>query len=82
MGPFLDAKFFDFLKIQLALAIGPVAEYIIKDELGKFGGDFARVPRDRAAEMVDLLARQIRRPEKKIAFVKAMIEKLKEDAAG
>lgn len=82
MNPFLEKESFDFLKIQLAIAIGPIAEYIIKDELQKFGGDFARFPRDRIAELVDLLSRQIRRPEKKMAFERAMVKKIKEAAIG
>jgi hypothetical protein len=82
MDPFLKIEFFDFLKIQLAIAIGPIAEYIIKDALQKFGSDFTRFPRDRVAELVGLLSRQIRRPEKKLAFEREMVKKIQEAAIG
>jgi len=80
MNPFIETEFFDFLKIQLAIAIGPMAEYIITDGLQKFGSDLDHFPRDRVAQLVDLLSRQIRRPEKKLAFERAMVKKIKESA--
>ena len=75
---FLNDEFFDLLKIQLSLAIGPIAGYIIEDEVQGFGGDLTTVPRHRAAELVDLLSRQIQRQEKKIAFQQAMLKIIKE----
>ena len=75
---FLDNEFFDFLKIQLSLAVGPIAGYIIEDEIREFGGDLAKVPRHRAAELVDRLSRQIQRQEKKIAFQQALVKKINE----
>jgi hypothetical protein len=77
-GDFLDNEFFDFLKIQLSLALGPIAGYIIEEEIQEFGGDFAKVPRHRAAELVDRLSRQIQRQEKKIAFQQTLVKKIKE----
>jgi hypothetical protein len=75
---FLDNDFFDFLKIQLSLALGPIAGYIIEDEIREFGGDLTKVPRHRAAELADRLSRQIQRQEKKIAFQQALVKKIKE----
>ena len=75
---FLDHEFFDFLQIQLSLALGPIAAYIIEEEIQEFGGDLSKVPRHRAAELVDRLSRQIQRQDKKIAFQQAMIKIIKE----
>lgn len=78
---FLDNEFFDFLKMQLSLALGPIAGYLIEDEILEFGGDFTKVPRHRAAELADRLSRQIQRQEKKIAFQQALVKKIKEITA-
>ena len=75
---FLDNEFFDFLKIQLSLALGPIAGYIIEEEIQEFGGNLAKVPRHRAAELIDRLSRQIQRQEKKIAFQQALVKKINE----
>ncbi|MDF1593397.1 MAG: hypothetical protein P1P89_17935 [Desulfobacterales bacterium] len=75
---FLDNEFFDYLKMQLSLAVGPIAEYLIEDEIQGFGGDLAKVPRHRAAELADRLSRQIQRQENKIAFQQALVKKIKE----
>ena len=75
---FINNEFFDFLKIQLSLAVGPIAGYIIEDEIQVLGGDLAKVPHHRAAELVDRLSRQIHRQEKKIAFQQALVKKIKE----
>lgn len=75
---FLDSEFFDFLKMQLSLALGPIAGYLIEDEIRGFGGDVAKVPRHRAAELVDRLSRQIQRQENKITFQQALLKKIKE----
>jgi len=78
MDLFLDDEFFDFLTIQLSLAMGPIAGYIIEEEIQEFGCSMAEVPRQRAAELVDRLSRQIQRQEKKIAFQQALLKKIKE----
>jgi len=78
---FLDNEFFDFLKMQLSLALGPIAGYLIEDEIRGWGGDLAKIPRHRAAELADRLSRQIQRQEKKIAFQQALVKKIKEITA-
>jgi len=78
---YLDNEFFDFLKMQLSLALGPIAGYLIEDEIREFGGDLAKIPRHRAAELADRLSRQIQRQEKKIEFQQALVKKIKEISA-
>lgn len=76
--PMLNKEFFNFLVAQLSFAIGPIAEFLIEEEIREFGDDPAKVPRRRAAELVNLLARQIPRKEKRVAFQQAMVLKIKE----
>ncbi len=74
----LNGEFLDFIQNQLALALGPIAEFLIEDELLKFGDHPKKVPLYRAAELVNLLAHHIPRQEKKVAFQQAMAKKIKE----
>ena len=76
--PMLNKEFFNFLVAQLSFALGPIAEFLIEEEIREFFDDPAKVPRRRAAELVNLLARQIPRKEKRVAFQQAMVLKIKE----
>ena len=73
-----DDEFFNFLNTQLSLAIGPLAEVIIEDEIANMDHDISKFPAFRAAELVELLAMAIKREEKKSVFKLSMVNKLKE----
>lgn len=75
---FSGREFFDYLKTQLSLAMGPIAEFIIEDEIKELGNDATTLSYQHAAELVDLLSRQIHREEKKVAFQQAMVKRIKE----
>jgi len=74
----LSDVFFDFMRRQLSMALGPIAEFLIEDEILELGLEQDRFPVQRAAELVNLLARQIPRKDNKIAFQQAMSNKIKE----
>lgn len=74
----LNDDFFDFLKHHLSLALGPIAEFLIEDEIQDLSDVPWQLPFNRAAELVNILARQIPRPENKVAFQQAMAQKIKE----
>lgn len=74
----LDAEFLEYLKSRLALAVGPIAEVLIEDAAGDLGYTPERFPTHRAAELVDLLARQIRREEKMAEFKQEMVNMIRE----
>ena len=74
----VDSVFFRFLLDQLALAIGPIAGVLIEDEVQNFGYDLLNFPGDQAVELVDKLAREIRRDEKKTIFLQVMANKIRE----
>ncbi len=74
----LDGSFLKYLKDELALALGPIAEVLIEDAAADLGYTPERFPAHRAAELVDLLARQIRREEKMTLFKQNMVDMMRE----
>jgi hypothetical protein len=75
--PTLNNDFFDFLTQHLSIAMGPMAEILIEDEINEMGIDRNKIPTHRAAELVDTLAREIIRDEKKVQFQQTMIKKIR-----
>jgi hypothetical protein len=71
-------EFFDYLNAQLSLAVGPIAGILIEDTVVDLGKRISGFPVPLVAELVDLLARQIRRKEKGVAFRQNMVRKMKE----
>ncbi len=76
--PKLDKAFFHYLSAELSRAMGPIADVVIEDEVSEMGESQLKFPSHRAAELVDLLARQILREERKVSFQQAMVRKLRE----
>ena len=74
----LDKDFFDFLVSHLSLAVGPIARVLIEDEVQNLGHEISRFPGNRVAELVDNLAQEIRRKEKKAVFLKMLATKIHE----
>jgi hypothetical protein len=74
----LDGDFFDYLQAHLSLAVGPIAEVLIEDALSDLGHQRVQFPSHRAAELVDLLAREIQREEKMVQFKQDMVSKIRE----
>jgi hypothetical protein len=75
---FIDKDFFEFLYMQFSLAVGPVAEVLIEDEVLDLGYNLSQFPTQRIAELIDRLSRNIRREENKNTFTKNMINKIGE----
>lgn len=76
--PSLGRDFFNYLSSELSRAMGPIADVVIEDEISEMGENQAKFPAHRAAELVDMLARQILREERKVAFQQAMVKMLRE----
>ena len=76
--PILSKGFMEYLITQLALAIGPIAEILVEDAMSDLGHNGLRFPSHRAAELVDLLSRQIEREEKRKEFKHNLVKKLRE----
>ena len=79
--PLLGRDFFNVLSSELSKAMGPIADVVIEDEIADMGESRDRFPAHRAAELVDVLARQILREERKVAFQQEMVKKLREIGA-
>ncbi|MCK4830973.1 hypothetical protein KA005_85475, partial [bacterium] len=75
---YLDMGFIDYLREQLALAVGPMAEVFIEDAADEMGVTLQTIPTNRAAELTDGLARQIPREQRRIEFQQAMVKKIRE----
>lgn len=74
----VDDEFTAFLRARLALAVGPIADILFEDTLADMKLAWNQVPQGRAAELVESLARQVPRDEKRLAFQQAMIKKITE----
>ncbi len=74
----LDKDFFEYLVAHLSLAIGPIAQVLIEDEVENLSYELSRFPGHRVAELIDNLAQEIRREEKKNVFLKMMAMKIRE----
>ena len=76
--PTLDEDFLGFLLEQLSQAVGPIAEILIEDTAEELGHDMAAIPTHQAAELIDLLGREIKREEQNIRFKQHMVNKIRE----
>lgn len=74
----LGRDFFDFLNIQLSLAFGPLSAILIEDAVQDLGYGVNNFPSHRAAELVDLISREIQREDKRNIFKQKMLLKIKE----
>jgi hypothetical protein len=75
---FLDQDFLSYLVAELSIAIGPLGEMIVEDGLEDLGFQKNNFPVHRAAELVNLLAHEIQRDEKRTEFKQRMVKKIRE----
>ncbi len=74
----LDKAFFEYLFVQLSLAIGPLAKILIQDALEDLKHKASDFPVSRAAELIEMLGGDIYDEEDRNAFRQKMVVKLKE----
>lgn len=74
----LGSDFLDYLDKQLSLAVGPIARILIEDAALDLGHSLSKFPNYQAAELVDILAREIQKEDKRVQFQRVMVEKIKE----
>ena len=75
--PTLDENFLNFLKDQLSLSTGPIAQVMVEDAIRDMGHGTSTIPINRAAELIELLSRQIPDTEKRTSFIQTMLGKIK-----
>lgn len=78
VGSVLDQDFMSFLISELSIAIGPLGEVIVEDGLEDLGFTTVNFPTHRAAELINLLAQEIQRDEKRTEFKQNMVKKIRE----
>lgn len=74
----VEEDFFEFLQTQLALAVGPLAQIILEDALSELNVKIEDFPVTYLAELIDILSKEIPREEKKAAFMRSILNKMKE----
>jgi hypothetical protein len=72
----VNGEFFDYLRHQLSTAVGPIAAILIEDGVNDFGHTLSRFPRKHAAELVEILSRDIQREDKRNQFKRNMLKYL------
>jgi hypothetical protein len=77
-GATLDPAFFETLITKLAMAIGPIARFIVEDTVGDLGHTISSFPTSQAAELVDLLSHEIQKDEEQGRFKVDMIHIINE----
>jgi hypothetical protein len=75
---FLDEDFFEYLHFQLSLAVGPIAEILVEDTVTDLNDNQSGFPSRRAAELVDVIAREIQRTDSRTRFQQNMLKKIVE----
>ena len=75
--PVLDKKFFGFLTDQLSIIAGPIAQVMVEDAIRDMAHDSPEIPVHRAAELIEMLSRQIPDTEKRTAFIQATLARIK-----
>jgi hypothetical protein len=75
----VNGGFCDYLRGQLSIAVGPIAAILIEDGVNDIGHTLSRFPRKNAAELVELLSRDIQREDKRNLFKKNMLKYINEN---
>lgn len=74
----VDEDFVKFLISQLSHALGPLGAIVVEDEIEDMGFSSTTFPVPRVAELINILAQEIQREDKRIDFKQVMLKKLKE----
>ena len=75
----LSNSFFEYLSVELSLALGPIADVLIEEAVHDLGQTRSGFSRTHAPELVDLLAREIQREDKMLVFKQDMLKKIREN---
>ena len=75
--PVLDKAFFAFLTDQLSIITGPIAQVMIEDAIRDIAHGSSVIPVNRAAELIEMLSRQIPETEKRTSFIQTMLARIK-----
>ncbi len=74
----VDQEFMGYLVSQLSIAIGPLGRIIVEEGLENLGYTDTTLPASQAAELTDLMSREIPGETKRIQFKQDMLHKIRE----
>jgi hypothetical protein len=74
----IDDEFLNFLRLQLAKAIGPLSTILVEDSIQAAGYSSKRFPVGRAGELVETLAQEIQREAKRHQFKNDMYRMIRQ----
>lgn len=74
----VDQDFFEYVTSMLAMAIGPLGEIVVEDGVEDLGYSKQNFPQKKCAELVNLLAQEIQREDKRVEFKEKMLTKIRE----
>lgn len=73
-----DQEFFEYITSMLSMAIGPLGEIVVEDGVEDLGYSKQNFPQKKCAELVNLLAQEIQREDKRVEFKERMLTKIRE----
>jgi hypothetical protein len=73
----LDPKFFGYMAGQLSRIAGPIAQVMVEDAVLEISGGTSNIPQNKAAELIELLGRQIPDEIQRVEFIQNMLQKVK-----
>lgn len=77
-GAYLNKDFVSDLAKQLSVAVGPIANILIEDAVTDLGYTIDTFPAFKAADLVEMLAKDIKREDKRISFKQQMVARIKQ----
>lgn len=75
---YLAKDFMRYLLEQLSTAVGPIAEILIEDSIKELGYTIETIPIFKAPELVEILAKDIQREDKRLSFKQNMLLRIKQ----
>lgn len=77
-GAYLSKDFVNYLTKQLSVAVGPIGKILIEDAVADLGYTIDTFPAFKAADLVEMLAKDIKREDKRISFKQQMVARIKQ----
>lgn len=74
----LDPKLFGYMVGQLSKITGPIAQVMVEDAVMEISNGTSEVPKNKAAELIEMLGRQIPDESQRVEFIKDILQKLRD----
>jgi len=74
----LDPQFLGYMAEQLSRIAGPIAQVMVEDAVLKISDGSSEVAQHQAAELIEMLGRQIPDETRRVEFIQNMLRKLRD----